>query len=149
MPDRIAHDHPTVPTIDGTLRRYGGTHRPEIRLPADESIPRGDVVRLVLDGAEYRARIAAGEDGTPRIRGAFQTPRLARDPGEATNHLGEWVDDRDLDVGRTVHLDVIDQGHAYGLRAPGESAFYDATSSPEESLADIAADLDGYSESGD
>lgn len=143
MTDRIAHDHPTVTTIDGTLGRYGGTHRPEVRLPDVDALPRDEIARLVLDGVEYRARIVVDDDGSRRIRGAYETPRLARDPGSATNHLEQWFEDRSLDFGRTVHLDVIDSGHAYGLRAPGESAVYEATTSPDRSLADIAENLDG------
>ncbi|MFW5938198.1 MAG: DUF7112 family protein [Halanaeroarchaeum sp.] len=143
MPDRVPHDHPTVETIDGTLGRYGGTRRPEIRLPETDDIPTGDVVRLVLDGTEYRTKIERQTDGSPVLRGAYETPRLARNPGSATDALQPWVDERELDFGRTVHLDVVDSGYRYGLRAPGESATYATTETPDDSLASIARDLDG------
>lgn len=143
MPDRVPHDHPTVETIDGTLGRYGGTRRPEIRLPETDEIPTGEVVRLVLDGTEYRTKVERQTDGSPVLRGAYETPRLARNPGSATDALQPWVDERDLDFGRTVHLDVVDSGYKYGLRAPGESATYATTETPDDSLASIARDLDG------
>ncbi|MFB6070288.1 MAG: hypothetical protein ABEJ76_04630 [Halanaeroarchaeum sp.] len=142
MADRVSHDHPTVETLAATLGRYGGTTRPEIRLPTDTRVPTDDVVRVVLDGTEYRAEIVDRSDGTPAIRGAYETPRQARNPGSATDHLGPWVDERDLDFGRTVHVDVVNDGHRYGLRAPGESATYATRRSPKDSLASIAADLE-------
>ncbi|MFB6082016.1 MAG: hypothetical protein ABEJ67_04260 [Halanaeroarchaeum sp.] len=142
MPDRVSHDHPTVETLTATLGRYGGTTRPEVRLPGDADLPVGDVVRLILDGTEYRAELLDRADGTPVIRGAFETPRLARDPGSATDHLRAWVDDRDLATGRTVYVDVVEPGQTYGLRAPGESSTYRSTGSPKDSLAAIAEDLE-------
>ncbi|MFW6003338.1 MAG: DUF7112 family protein [Halanaeroarchaeum sp.] len=142
MPDRVTHDHPTVETIDGTLERYGPTHRSEIRLPPSESIPTGEVLRVVLDGVEYRAAVAAQSDGAPVIRGAYETPRQARNPESATDHLAPWVEERDLDFGRTVHVDVVDPGHKVGVRAPGESATYVTAEPPKDSLAAIAKDIE-------
>ncbi|MEE6211439.1 hypothetical protein U3A55_14925 [Salarchaeum sp. III] len=144
MPDRIASDNPAVETVTATIGRYGGTTRPQIELPADdgERFPVGEVVRLVLDGTEYRARIAES-GGTPVIRGAYETPRLARTPSEGENHLVAWLDDTDLDIGRSVSVDIVEAGYAYGLREPGTTAYYDATEKPSDSLADIARDLDG------
>ncbi|UWG47670.1 Uncharacterized protein HSRCO_1387 [Halanaeroarchaeum sp. HSR-CO] len=142
MPDRVAHDHPTVETLDGTLARYGATHRSEIRLPSNDAIPVDEVLRVVLDGVEYRAEIAARSNGDPVIRGAYETPRQARNPGAATDHLDPWVEDRDLAFGRTVHVDVVDAGHKVGLRAPGESATYTVVEPPKDSLAAIAKDLE-------
>lgn len=142
MPDRVAHDHPTVETLDGTLERYGGTYRPEIRLPQTESVPTGTVIRVVLDGTEYRAMVTEGQDGVPVIRGAYETPRQARDPGSAEDRLENWVDERDLSFGRIIHVDVIEAGQSIGIRAPGESATYDSTESPRDSLAAIARNLE-------
>lgn len=144
MADRITSDNPSVATVDAELARAGGTTRPELRIPAAEadSVPAGDVVRLVLDGSEFRARIAERSDGSLAIRGAYDTPSLARDPEGATNRLREWVDSTDLDFGRTVHVDIVEEGFKYGVRAPGERATYDATGKPDDSLASIARSLD-------
>ncbi len=139
MTERIAHDHPTVETISATIHRYGGTTRPEIHIEASIDAAADDVIRLVLDDSEYRVRIEYSGD-TPLIRGAYDTPRLARTPGTGENHLLEWVADRNLEPGRTVHLDIIEPGFRYGLRGPGESATY-TTGRPDSSLADIADSL--------
>lgn len=143
MVDRIAHDHPTVDTLEGTIGRYGGTHRPEIRIPETDAVPTGDVLSVVLDETEYHAEIVADSDGTAVLRGAYETPRLARNPGAGENALPDWVENRDLDVGRTVLVDIVDSGYKIGLRAPGERATYAATGTPKDSLAAIAEDLDG------
>ncbi|WP_232701482.1 DUF7112 family protein [Halobacterium wangiae] len=142
MPDRVTDD--SVPTVVGTLARAGGTRRREIQLPADaaDDFPAGDVVRLVLDGTEYRTQLARLPGGEPAIRGAYETPSLARDPGSADNHLATWVDAKHLEAGRSVHVDVVEAGFKYGVRAPGESASYDAFEPPSEGLADIARSLD-------
>jgi hypothetical protein len=142
MTDRVTSDSPGVETVDGTLARHGRTDRPKVEFPAD--LPTDDVVRLVLDGSERRARFhePLSGDGV-ELRGVYDTPRLARDPGEGNNRLVAWVADRDLDAGRTVHLDVVESSQKYGLRAPGERATYDATGTPSDSLASIAEQLDG------
>lgn len=143
MPEIVSHE--SVPTVDGTLARRGGTRRPEIQLSVDEAdkFPDGDVVRLVLDGSEHRTRLAHRTDGTPAIRGAYETNELARNPGDGENALPPWVDAHGLDIGRSVHVDVIEPGFKYGVRAPGETATYEATEPPKSSLADIAESLDG------
>ncbi|QDX39605.1 hypothetical protein [Salarchaeum sp. JOR-1] len=144
MPDRIASDNPAVETATATIGRYGGTTRPQIELPEGvaERVPVGEVVRLAVDGTEYRARIEES-GGAPVIRGAYETPRLARTPGEGENHLVAWLDQTDLDIGRSVYVDIVEAGYAYGLREPGTTAYYDATEKPSDSLAAIARDLDG------
>lgn len=142
MPDRVAHDHPTIETLDAKLGRYGGTRRPEIRLPETDAVSVGDVIRIVLDGSEYRTQIERQSDGSPVINGAYETPRLARNPGSAADALQPWVADRDLDFGRTVHVDVVDPDHKIGLRAPGEAATYETTATPDDSLAAIARDIE-------
>lgn len=142
MPDRVAHDHPTVETLDGTLGRYGGTRRPEIRLPETDAVSVGEVIRIVLDGSEYRTQIGRQSNGSPVINGAYETPRLARNPGSAADALQPWIADRNLDFGRTVHVDIVDPNYKIGLRAPGESATYTATGTPDDSLAAIAKDLE-------
>lgn len=142
MPDRVAHDHPTVETLDATLGRYGGTRRPEIQLPETDAVSVGDVVRIVLDGTEYRTQIERQSDGSPVINGAYETPRLARNPGSTADALQPWVAERGLDFGRTVHVDVVDPDHKIGLRSPGESATYQTTATPNDSLAAIAKDIE-------
>jgi hypothetical protein len=107
------------------------------------TVPTGEVVRLVLDGTTRHCRFESFGGGV-RATGAFDTPDLARSPGDGENLLRAWIEDRGLSMGRTVHLDVIEAGFAYGLRAPGESAVYDApASAPDDSLASIAEELDG------
>lgn len=141
MADYVTHESCT--TYDATLERAGGTSRPEVRLPeaASEEFPEGDVVRLVLDSSEYRAQLRTDTKGRPVIRGAYDTPDLARNPTGGENRLREWVDKKGLDVGRSVHVDVVESGFKYGLRAPGEEATYKASQKPKDSLADIAKDL--------
>lgn len=143
MTDRVTSDSPRVETIDGTLARHGSTDRLKVALPAHDDLPADEVVRVVLDGSERRARFDAALSGDGvEVRGVYDTPRLARTPGEGDDRLAEWLADRDLDAGRTVHLDVVEPGFRYGLRAPGERATYDA-GNPEDSLASIAERLDG------
>jgi len=48
-----------------------------------------------------------------------------------------------VEFGQSVLVDVIEPGFKYGLREPGQRAFYDATESPDGNLADIAEQLDG------
>jgi hypothetical protein len=136
--------HESLTSVVGTVERAGGTRRLEVRLPTDgdASFPVGDVVRVVLDGSESRARVDRTADGTPVFRGAYDTPSQARDPGTATNRLGEWVEDAGLEAGRSVHVDVVEEGFKYGVRAPGADATYESTGQPDQGLADIAASLD-------
>lgn len=149
---QVPSDHPTMTTIRATLARSGATARPRVDLPddetaggedVDEDFPADEIVRLVLDGTEYHARIerAFGGDGL-QIRGAYDTPRLARNPGEGANRLVEWFESSDLEFGRSVLVDVVTAGFKYGLREPGTRAVYSATEAPDESLASIARQLE-------
>jgi len=142
MPERVTDD--SVPTVVGTLTRAGGTRRLEIQLPADaaDDDPADDVVRVVLDGAERRTQLARRPSGEPVVRGVYDTPSLARDPGSGENRLTAWVEAAGLDEGRSVHVDVVEPGFKYGVRAPGESATYDAFEPPSDGLADIARSLE-------
>lgn len=141
MPDRIAHDHPTIETVTGILDRHGGTNRPEVRFEDAIGLNDGDMIRLVLEGVEYRSKVGVSANGTTTIRGAYETPRIARSPGSGTNAMVEWVAGREIERGRSVHLDVVEPGFKYGLRAPGETATY-ATGRPDRNLADIANRLE-------
>ena len=87
--------------------------------------------------------VETDSSGDAVLRGAFETPRLARTPGEGENYLRAWLGGLGLDFGRTVHLDVVTPDYKYGVRAPGERATYAATESPDRGLAAIARDLDG------
>jgi len=138
--DRIASDNPSVRTLDGTLERQGRLDRPKVVLPADDAVSTDSVVRLYLDGDEHRIRPSESGD-TIEIRGAYDTPDGARDPRNAENRLTEWVKSEGLDFGRTVHLDIVEEGFAYGLRAPGERTVYPAVEKPDDSLSDIAENL--------
>lgn len=148
--DRVRSED--LAAIDATLVGHGAVGRPAIELPADAvrdggsttdgpTVPTDEVVRLVLSGSTRHVRFQSFAGGV-RATGGFDAPDLARSPGEGENRLREWVEDRDLATGRTVHLDVIQPGCAYGLRAPGESTVYDAVSKPDDSLASIAASLE-------
>lgn len=141
--DRVPSDHDSITTVDATLSPHGATRRPAIELPdeAADVVPTGEVVRLSLSGDVYHARFEAYA-GSVRATGAFDTPELARSPGDGQNRLRGWIDEQGLEYGRTVHLDVIEPGFKYGLRAPGERVVYDAPSAPDESLASIARRLD-------
>ena len=139
----------TLQTIDASLVGHGAIDRPAIELPADVDtdsdgdVPADEVLRIVLDGSTRHCRFEA-YSGTVRATGIFDTPDLVRSPGDGENRLREWVEAKGLSTGRTVHLDVVEAGFAYGLRAPGDSTVYDAPStSPDDSLASIAEQLDG------
>jgi len=145
MADRIPSDHDAVATVRATLGTVGSTSRPRIEVPADAAheFPDG-VVRLVVDGTERHAEIgtALGDDRRV-IAGAYDAPRLARDPGDAPNRLLSWVDATDaVSVGGSVLVDVVEDGFKYGVRAPGERVVYEATESPDEGLASIAERLE-------
>jgi hypothetical protein len=145
MADRVPSDHPSVASVRGELVRAGRTDRPRVALPADEAdqFPRGEVVRLVVDGTERFTRVAerTGGDGL-ELRGAHETPGDARDPGAGSDHLADWQDATGLEFGRAVLVDVVEADYKYGLRAPGEQVTYEG-GRPDSSLADIAWDLDG------
>lgn len=142
MADRIASDHSSVRTVDATVTRAGRTDRPKLVLPTDAAdlFPDGDVVRVVLDGTR-RAQVTRSFDGEPEIPGVYDTPDQARE-GSGENRLPDWLDDRGLDFGRTVHVDVIAEGFEYGLRAPGERRVYDATEQPDSGLTAIAKEVE-------
>lgn len=141
MTERIRSDSPAVETIRATVARSGGTRRPEVRLPPDSAaaVPDG-AVRLVIGGSEYHAPVAS-VSGTTALRGAYATPPRAR-KRDGTDHLAAWIDDRGIDFGRSVLLDVVVPGEQFGLRAPGEEAVYEVRRGPASDLQDIARDLE-------
>ncbi|WP_135533986.1 MULTISPECIES: hypothetical protein [Halostella] len=141
MADRVPSDHDSVTTVRATLSTAGSTRRRRLELPADaaEEFPADEVVRLVVDGSEFHARIeTALTDETRILSGAYDAPRFARSPGDAPDRLGPWLDDVDVAVGDSVLVDVVEPGFKYGVREPGERVVYEATESPDDSLAAIA-----------
>lgn len=145
MADRIPSDHASLTTVRATLVRRGGLDRPKIEIPDDDAelFPDSELVRVVAADTEYRARIESPlADEGREIRGLYETPRLARNPGEGENHLSTWLDGTDVEFGQSILVDVVEAGFKYGLREPGERAIYEATESPDDSLADIARQLD-------
>jgi hypothetical protein len=143
MSDRLPSDHPSVTTLRASLARSGGTRRPCLRLPdeAREGVDAGAFVRLVLDGTDRHARVAADDRGL-LVRGAYDTKPAAR-ARDGPNRLVEWADAHGRAPGDAVELDVLDAGFQYGLRVPGERVVYTTTDRPDASLSAIADRLDG------
>lgn len=143
MADRLPSDHDSITTDRATLVRRGGTSRPAVELPTDSPIeyPEDEVVRVVIDGDERHARITGSASGL-RIPGVYDDPSFARDPGSAPNRLVEWVERSELGLGGSVLVDEIEPGFKYGLRVPGERVVYEATESPDGSLASIAKQVE-------
>ena len=144
MTDRVPSDHPSIETYRISLGRRGRLDRPRLDLSSvDTDLPAGEVVRLTLDGETYHARITEPFESGLEIHGAYDNPRLARDPGSGTERLAEWRAAKDLDFGRSVLFDVVVPDYGYGLRVPGERALYETTTPPDTSLQSIARSLDG------
>ena len=128
-----------VDSVRATLDRAGRTERPKVTVPeeAHDRIPEGEVLRLSLGGDVRFATVELAIDDSYEIRGVYDNARLARE-ASGENRLVEWFEAHGLDFGRTVHLDVVDEGFFYGLRAPGERAVYRVPDRPDEGLAEIA-----------
>jgi len=141
VPDRVASDGEAVTTHRARLARSGGTRRPCLRLPDEVTLDAGDLIRLVLDGDEYHARVEADAKGR-LIRGAFDNRRLARADAEGENRLVEWVRGVDREAGQSVDVDEVTPGFFYGVRVPGKRAVYAVTRQPDTSLSAIAEGLD-------
>lgn len=142
MPESVPSDHPAVHSVRARVVRAGRTDRPRVAVPADDADRFSEgVVRLVLDGTERFTRVAPPLSGDGlELRGAFETPDGARDPGAGADHLADWQDRHGVDFGGAVLVDVVDEAYRYGLRAPGERVVYDA-GSPDSDLQDLASDL--------
>jgi hypothetical protein len=138
-------DHPSVDTVRAHLRRYG----PGLRLlaPADEraAFAVGEVVQVEVDGHERFARARTANDDAPFFPAVYDTPDLARDPsaGDPVDRLAEWARRRGVAAGDPVLVDVLAVGERYGLREPGEAVTYRQRRTRDDSLADIARDVDG------
>jgi hypothetical protein len=138
--DRIQHDHSSVDSYRATLQRSGRTDRPKVVLPEEIAAP-GDPVRVALGGRTYHALITTDFGDVPEIRGLYDNARMARER-DGPNCLDEWFEESELSFGRSVHFDVVVAGARYGIRAPGERAVYAVDSGPDDSLTDIASDLE-------
>ncbi|SEW15370.1 DUF7112 family protein [Natrinema salifodinae] len=139
MADRIASDHPSVQTVRSSCTETATGVKLEIPADDRDAFPTDEVVRVVLDGDELFARIDRALTGDDlAIPGVYETPDQARDPSGATDRLTEWIDDHDVPVDGSVLIDIVEPEFLYGLRAPGETAYYDAREPPTESLSDIA-----------
>ncbi len=140
MPERITSDG--VETIRATVKRSGGTRRPEVHLPSNraDELPESPI-RIVIGGTEYHAPIVSGADGVV-LRGAYANARRARER-DGTDHLAGWIDNRGIEFGRSVLVDVVVPGEEYGLRAPGDEVVYTVRQGPPTDLQDIAGDLAG------
>ncbi|MDZ7745115.1 MAG: hypothetical protein U5K28_00760 [Halobacteriales archaeon] len=141
MADSVPSD--AVNSVRATLARAGRTDRPKVTVPDEESelFPEFEIVRLGTGTGTYFARVELAIDDTMEIRGLYDNARLAKE-GDGENHLPTWADDNGLDFGRTVHLDIVDEGFLYGLRAPGERVVYRVPDRPDDGLADIAEQIE-------
>jgi len=142
MSDRVPSDHDAVDTHRVPIEAVGRTGRPRVVLPDAVGLSDGDVVTLALDGDDYEARVETSLDGDRTVTHAADNRRLARER-DGENRLAEWVADATVSLGGSAHLDVVTEGHQYGLRTPGTRVVYTATEAPDSSLSDIASDLDG------
>ena len=151
MTDRVSSEHSSVSTIRATVGRRGATTKPRVRLASDDAhwLPDEDVVRVVLDGTTAHAVPRRLPDGRVVIDGVYDTPSLARNPGNAADRLAAWLEANDREIGRTVLLDVVVEEFLYGLRAPGEEVVYTVREPPSASLADIAAQVEGTESTGE
>ncbi|WP_226039384.1 hypothetical protein [Natrinema sp. DC36] len=145
MGDRVASDHPSVETVRSTcIETATGV---KLEVPADErdAFSTDEVVRVVLDGEELFARVERALTGDDlSVPGVYETPDEARDPSGATDRLSEWTAERDIPAGGSVLVDVVESEFLYGLRAPGETTYYDARAPPSDSLSEIAKDLEDH-----
>jgi hypothetical protein len=144
MGDRVSSDHPSVASVRAELARAGRTDRPRVAIDGEDAdrFPAGEVVRLVVDGAERFTCVAErmGSKGV-ELRGAHATPEDARDPGSGSDHLADWQAAHGVRFGGALLVDVVAADYKYGVRAPGETVTYEA-GRPDSSLADIAKGLD-------
>jgi len=145
--DRIPSDHGSIRTVRAELARHGGRRlRVEIASEAADPFPEGEVVRVSTDGQRRHARIDTHlTDDRLVVTGVYDGPDAARDPGDATDRLAEWIDAEGLEAGDPVLVDVVAEDFLYGLRLPGERVFYDDPDPPDSDLASIARDLEDRS----
>jgi hypothetical protein len=138
--DRIPSDHDAVSTERVHLSAVGRTSRLQVPLPESVSCRPDDRICLAVDGTNLFAQVERTLDGEPAVRGAFETRRLAR-TSDGTDRLGAWLDSAGFEDGDPLCLDVLTEGYAYGLRAPGARVVYSPPPEPDRSLDSIAQNL--------
>lgn len=139
--DRVASD--AVESARATVTRHGGPRSRLLRLPTDLETTDGDVLRVSVshDGepTDGFARVDTDARG-PYLAGVYGNRRLARTDGdgegEGENHLTPLLAGRE--PGSSVVVDVLDPGHHYGLRPPGDRVVYEVPDRRDDSLAAIA-----------
>ncbi len=142
MADRISSDHPSVQTVRATCTATPTGRRLEIPSADRDAFPTDDVVRVVIAGDELFAQVERALTGDDlSIPGVYETPDLAREPSGGNDRLAAWLDETDISTGGSVLVDVVEPEFLYGLRAPGETAFYNAREPPSDSLSSIAKDI--------
>jgi hypothetical protein len=129
-----------VETARATVARHGGPRSRRLRLPDEVAVAAGDLLRVTLDGRDGVARVDADSEGR-YLGGVYANRRLARTDGEGDDRLTPWL--AETEAGESVALDVIDPGHHYGLRQPGDRVVYTVAERREDSLAAIAERVDG------
>jgi len=139
--DRIPSDHDAVESHRAHLDGIGRTRRLQLPLPSALSCSVDDVVSVSFDGGVHYAQITRTLDGDPAIRGAFPDRQLAR-TGDADNEFRAWLQAVGLSPGDPIVVDVLTDGHDYGLRLPGDRVVYEPPGEPDSSLAAIARGLD-------
>ncbi|WP_226480584.1 DUF7112 family protein [Natrinema amylolyticum] len=143
MTDRVASDHPSVQTVRSACTETATGVKLEVPADDREAFPTDEVVRIVLDGEERFAQVERALTGDDlSIPGVYDTPNLARNPSDGTDRLTEWTAEQDVPAGGSVLIDVVEPEFLYGLRAPGETTYYDAREPPNESLSEIAENLE-------
>ena len=142
MSERVPSDHDAVDTHRVHIEAVGRTGRPRVVLPDGVDLRDGDTITLALDGDDYEARVETSLDGDRTVTHVADNRRLARER-DGENRLAEWVAQAGVSVDGSAHLDVVTEGHQYGLRTPGKRVVYTATDAPDSSLSDIASDLNG------
>jgi hypothetical protein len=139
--DRLASD--AVESGRATVARRGGPNSRLLRLPSAVDASPGDVVRAsVRHGGETTdgfARVDADAEGR-YLAGVFGNRRLARADGEGEDLLAALLAARE--PGSSLALDVLDPGHHYGVRPPGERVVYAVPERRDDVLAGIAERLD-------
>lgn len=144
MADRLSSDHPSIRTVRATLSET--TTGARLEIPGDESdgFAVDELVRITLEGTERFARVERALTGDElTIEGVYETADGARDPRNGTDVLPDWCAEHTVRDGGSVLIDIIEPEFSYGIRGPGETAYYDASEPPQGSLADIANDIDG------